>query len=197
MTPDTQLIQSWASLANGSAIHLIKKPGGSQDDRSADQLQQAQTDDNLERRAQNARVAAKLRNCQILQKNFAACVNAAQVGMDPDARQRHNNVSEVVQEPHLSDLGHFAQDMSESLLTWSHQLERLGKQLVRDEALPDREATEYRDQRRLIQNNMDAARYLSPQLQNFSQFIVPLGEARPRRLAVVPGPNGSGRPSQQ
>jgi len=130
-----------------------------------------------------------------LQKNFAACVNAAQEGMDPDARQRHNNVSDIVEEPHLSDLGHFAQDMSESLLTWSHQLKRLGEQLVRDEALPDRDAPEYRDQRRLIQNNMDAARYLSPQLQNFSQFIVPLGESRPRRLAVVPGPNQ--RPSQQ
>merc|ERR1712227_36471 len=86
MTPDTQPIQSWASLANGSAIHLIKKPGRSPDDQPTNQVQPAQTDDNLERRAQNARVAGKPRNCKILQKNFAACVNAAQEGMDPDAR---------------------------------------------------------------------------------------------------------------
>ena len=104
MTPDTQPIQSWASLANGSAIHLIKKPGRSPEDQPSNQLQPAQTDDNLERRAQNARVAGKLRNCKILQKNFAACVNAAQEGMDPDARQRHNNVSDIVEEPHLSGI---------------------------------------------------------------------------------------------
>ena len=56
--------------------------------------------------------------------------------------------------------------MTNSLLVWSSQLERLGKLLVEDRRLPDRECEDYGYHRRLIQNNMDAARYLSPQLRN-------------------------------
>ena len=44
----------------------------------------------------------------------------------------------------------------------------------------------YEEHRRNIQNNMSAARYLSPQLQNFAQFVVPLEANRPRRLAILP-----------
>ena len=44
------------------------------------------------------------------------------------------------------------------MLTWSIQLHRLADQLIRDEALPDRNSDVYQRHRRLIQNNMDAAR---------------------------------------
>ena len=64
-------------------------------------------------------------------------------------------------------------------------MERLGKLLVQDRRLPDRECEDYGTHRRLIQNNMDAARYLSPQLRNFSEFIIPVAEERPRRLGVI------------
>ena len=35
-------------------------------------------------------------------------------------------------------------------------------------------------------------RYLSPQLQNFCQFVIPLGESPPRRIAVVNRTNRRG-----
>ena len=49
-------------------------------------------------------------------------------------------------------------DMAYTMLTWSIQLHRLADQLIRDEALPDRNSEIYQRHRRLIQNNMDAAR---------------------------------------
>ena len=51
--------------------------------------------------------------------------------------------------------------MAYTMLTWSIQLHRLADQLIRDEALPDRNSDVYQRHRRLIQNNMDAARYSS------------------------------------
>ena len=48
--------------------------------------------------------------------------------------------------------------MAYTMLTWSIQLHRLADQLIRDEALPDRNSDVYQRHRRLIQNNMDAAR---------------------------------------
>ena len=51
--------------------------------------------------------------------------------------------------------------MAYSMLTWSIQLQRLADQLIRDEPLPDRTAEIYQRHRRLIQNNMDAARYIN------------------------------------
>ena len=41
------------------------------------------------------------------------------------------------------------------------QLHRLADQLIKDEPLPDRSSENYKKSRRLIQNNMDASRYLS------------------------------------
>jgi hypothetical protein len=55
----------------------------------------------------------------------------------------------------------------------------------KDEPLPDRNSEIYERNRRLIQNNMDSARYLSPQLQSFCQFIIPLGHQPPRELTIV------------
>jgi len=94
-------------------------------------------------------------------------------------------ILQLCMEPHLTDLGYTTREMSESLLVWSHQLTRLGNQLVRDQNLDDRNSMEYQRHRRNIQNNMDAAKYLSSELQNFCTFMVPLNESRPRRLGVI------------
>lgn len=137
-------------------------------------------------RAQASRAHTRLNNCRVLQRNFNACVDAAQINLDPTERVRHNDPeTDTSTTPHVRDLGRFTQEMSNSMLTWSMQLHRLADQLIKDEPLPDRNAEQYQKNRRLIQNNMDASRYLSPQLQNFCQFVVPLGETPPRRLAVV------------
>jgi hypothetical protein len=58
--------------------------------------------------------------------------------------------------------------------------------LLRDVPFSDRGDPNYQRQRKLIQNLMDASRYLSPQLQNFCNYIIPLGSSPRRLLSVVP-----------
>ena len=55
----------------------------------------------------------------------------------------------------------FSAFSANTMLTWSMQLHRLADQLIKDEPLPDRSSENYKKSRRLIQNNMDASRYLS------------------------------------
>ena len=57
--------------------------------------------------------------------------------------------------------------------------------LVRDQALGGRTDSEFQRQRRQIQNAMDAARYLSPQLQTFCNFIIPLGSSPRKGLRII------------
>ena len=94
---------------------------------------QSNPDDHIRRRAGAQETHKKLDNCRVLQRNFDSCVNAAQRGMDPNDRIRHN-VPEVPtpELPMVRDLGQFTQDMSNTLLTWSMQLHRLADQLVKD-----------------------------------------------------------------
>ena len=64
--------------------------------------------------------------------------------------------------------------MAYTMLTWSIQLHRLADQLIRDEPLPNRNSDVYQRHRRLIQNNMDAARYnfeYKKKLLSFSLLI--------------------------
>jgi hypothetical protein len=82
-------------------------------------------------------------------------------------------------------LGEHTQEMSETLLLYSHQLEAFGKQLKEDRNL-NRNSQEYAIARRRIQNNMDAARYVSPELSNFAKFQIPLQRQSPRNLNVLP-----------
>lgn len=134
-------------------------------------------------------VRARLNNCRILQRNFEACVDAAQTSKDPAQRERYNeSATPTPANPTARDFGYLVKDMANSLRTWSFQLHRLSDQLIRDEALPDKSSKEYELSRRLIQNNMDASRYMSPELQNFCQFVIPLGDVPPRGLAVMQKP---------
>merc|ERR1712106_1038409 len=131
-------------------------------------------------------VRSRLNNCRILQRNFEACVDAAQTSKDPAHRERFNEAeTPTPPSPSARDFGYLVRDMANSLRTWSFQLHRLSDQLIRDEPLPDSNSKEYQTARRLIQNNMDASRYMSPELQNFCQFVIPLGDEPPRGLAVL------------
>ena len=106
-------------------------------------------------------------------------------------------------EPGTRHLGYLVRDMANSLRTWSFQLQHLSDQLIRDDPLPDKQSTEYKKTRRLIQvfkminqvylylifitfkNNMDAARYLAPQLRDLADFVIPLGDEPPRQLGCI------------
>ena len=102
------------------------------------------------------------------------------MGNDPAHRPRHNDVEcPTPEEPSLADLGRLTREMSESMLTWSHQLTRLGEQLTSDQNLNDRTEFEH-----LFQNTRDAANYLSPQLLRYCRFRVPFGGQGPRQLTV-------------
>merc|ERR1712081_11722 len=49
----------------------------------------------------------------------------------------------------------------------------------------NRNSVEYQRARRRIQNNMDASRYVSPELSNFAKFQIPLQRQSPRSLNVL------------
>jgi len=178
-------LQEIPNLSAGQTFHLTKKePPTKPLDLTG--TRSAATEDTSFERAQSRRAFTRLNNCRVLHHNFNACVDASQINLDPTERVRHNEPpTPTADEPSVRDLGRFTQEMSNSMLTWSMQLHRLADQLIKDEPLPDRNSEKYAKHRRLIQNNMDASRYLSPQLQNFSKFVIPLGEPPPRRLAVV------------
>jgi|ERR1712227_371209 len=128
----------------------------------------------------------RLENCLLLQKNFAACIEASQTNSDPGERQRPNALDDMIPaEPGTRHLGYLVRDMANSLRTWSFQLQHLSDQLIRDDPLPDKQSIEYKKTRRLIQNNMDAARYLAPQLRDLADFVIPLGDEPPRQLGCI------------
>ena len=131
--------------------------------------------------------AHQLKHCKILQRNFHECVRAAQYNSEPATRQRWDDAeSTTPYQPTVSDFGQFTQQLSESMLSWSNQLEQLGEQLKEDKPLPmDRQADEYQKARRRIQNNMDACRYIAHELTTFSRFVIPLARQPPRTLSIV------------
>ena len=75
--------------------------------------------------------------------------------------------------------------MEKGFQAWSFHLHRLSDQLMRDEPLSDKNTPEYERACRLVQNNMDASRYLAPALQHFRHFVIPLGDEPPRGLDVA------------
>lgn len=142
--------------------------------------------DRAEYLAQRQPVSQKLNLMRTLQRNFKTCVKAAQKNKDPSERERHEEPeTPTPQDPKVSDLGEFTQEMAETMLLYSHQLHEFGTQLVEDKNL-NRNSVEYQRARRRIQNNMDAARYVSPELSNFAKFQIPLQRQSPRSLNVLP-----------
>lgn len=134
---------------------------------------------------QQSSTHARYNNCAILHRNFDACVEASMNGLDPAQRTRFNDpLSESPPVPAAADLGSHILGLARTVRNWALELNRLSNELIRDveapTGTPEREAL-----RRLIQNNMDAARYFHPHLQNLTQFCVPLNMAAPRPLFIT------------
>ena len=68
--------------------------------------------DTLQERAQSSLAHQRLHNCRVLQRNFNACVDAAQTNLDPSMRTRYNEpISETSEFPHVRDLGLFTRNV--------------------------------------------------------------------------------------
>ena len=143
-----------------------------------------QAEDRIQQNAELNQIATQFNQTRVYQRNFDGCVRAAQRNIDPNQRGRFNQPSgELILDPKVTDLGELTEQMANSMMLWSHQLEELGQLLQDDPELPTARAhPEYQRARRLIQNNFDACRYISPQLSQFARFVIPLGRS--------PGPNG-------
>lgn len=129
------------------------------------------------------RAHARLNNCSILHRNIDACVTASSASSDPSGRTRYNDPAQTTAaEPSAIDFGNHVFKLAATVRDWALELNRLSDVLVRD---PEFSGPEHREKvRRLIQNNMDTARYFHPYLQNFTSFNIPLISDRPRRLIV-------------
>ncbi|CAG5077250.1 Oidioi.mRNA.OKI2018_I69.PAR.g8664.t1.cds [Oikopleura dioica] len=131
-----------------------------------------------------SREATKMRNMSIYQRNFEECVKASKRGINPSERPRYNDPSrEPPRDPILRDLGDMVDDLGNALIQWSSQL-----QIAADVLLADRK---YKDdgrlerERWLIDNNMQAARYLSPIVKQLSAFIFPINRGEDPRIFKV------------
>lgn len=143
------------------------------------------TQDGDERHRTLTLTRERFNTCRTLQRNFQACCEAAKSSQEPADRMRHNEPHGVSPwEPDCRDLGYITRDMAQSIESFSMEMARLSDELIRDSSYPDRSAPEYHKVRRLIQNLTDGARYLSPQLHNFSSFVIPL-QNQPRRVLSI------------
>jgi hypothetical protein len=130
--------------------------------------------------------ATKIRNLSIFQRNFKECVFASKRGIDPADRTRYNDpASEPPANPVVSDLGDPLDNIGNALLEWSEQLHKTADILVADPRYGDN-VDQLNTDRRLIDNNMQAARYLTPVIKHLTNFIIPIDRTgdNPRRFRV-------------
>jgi len=130
--------------------------------------------------------ATKIRNPSIFQRNFKECVFASKRGIDPADRTRYNDpASEPPANPVVSDLGDPLDNIGNALLEWSEQLHKTADILVADPRYGDN-VDQLNTDRRLIDNNMQAARYLTPVIKHLTNFIIPIDRTgdNPRRFRV-------------
>lgn len=130
--------------------------------------------------------ATKIRNLSIFQRNFKECVLASKRGIDPADRTRFNDPArEPPANPVVSDLGDPLDNIGNALLEWSEQLHKTADVLVADPRYGDNVHKLNMD-RRLIDNNMQAARYLTPVIKHLTNFIIPIDRTgdNPRRFRV-------------
>jgi len=126
----------------------------------------------------------RFNNCNILSRNFQACIEASQENVRPEDRIRHNQPDiPTPDNPTVGDFGNHLIQLSGKIREYAVELSRLSDLLVRDPAIENDTVKE--DIRRLVQNNMDATRYLSPYLQNMTKMCIPLIAEPPRTLLVT------------
>ncbi|CAG5094291.1 Oidioi.mRNA.OKI2018_I69.XSR.g13427.t1.cds [Oikopleura dioica] len=129
--------------------------------------------------------ATKIRNMSIFQRNFIECVKASKRGINPNDRPRYNDPSrEPPPNPVVRDLGNPLDELGNALLQWSSQLHRTADVLYADPRYGN-DVDRLDKDRRLIDNNMQAARYLSPIIKHLTNVIIPIDRGEnPRRFKV-------------
>ena len=127
---------------------------------------------------------AKFNNMMILYRNIVACVTSSVSEGNPSNRIRYNDSDQAISpRPSGIELGRHIIELSKTVKTWAVELHKLSDLLIRDPNLDGQDAKELA--RRLIQNNMDTARYFVPYLQNLQTLAIPLNAPPKRYLAVA------------
>ncbi|CBY18839.1 unnamed protein product [Oikopleura dioica] len=126
----------------------------------------------------------RLRHISIFHRNFRAALVQGVNNARPEDRPRFNDPERMTPvTPQAKDLGQTVRLLADDIRTFGLELIRLGAEFHRDPNFNgDDEAKE--NFRRLIQNNMDAARYLHPLLTNLTNITIPLPHDPPRYLSV-------------
>ena len=63
---------------------------------------------------------------RVLQRNFQGCIDAAQRGLEPAHRVRHNEANGVTPDiPDSRDLGYLVREMANSIQIFSYEMARL------------------------------------------------------------------------
>lgn len=155
-------------------------------------------EDNMPQNLQCSQTHQRLRSCNILQRNFSECIRNAQMNKSREQRERYNSEErdqEVPQIPKLKDMGKMTERLSNDLLKWANQLERLGDILKEDRPLTVG-SSHFNFHQNLVQNNMDGAKYLGHTCEHLVKLTIPLHEAPPRALSShQPQPNAPNRPT--
>ena len=131
------------------------------------------------------RAQTRLYNCDVLHKNIVACINASATAMNPVERTRFNEPAEPTPtDPTAIDFGNHVMKFATAMRDWAVELNKMSDLLIRD---PELTGSDQEYARRLIQNNIDTARYTQPYLQNFTKFCIPLNFQGTRQLMVTDG----------
>ena len=89
----------------------------------------------------------------------------------------------------MRELASFVGRLASGIERFPAGLRELQQFLEEDRRLASRDTDEYAQARSLIQNAMDATRFLSQITSSFAQLIVPLGETPPRNLNIINSPS--------
>ena len=126
---------------------------------------------------------ARIRNIEILLRNIKACVENSALDAEPGQRRRYNEPENVVlNQPSVVQLGNNLIEFGQLMRKWAIELSKLSDLLIRD---PEITVADRDYLRRLVQNNMDTARYTSPALMNIYSLSIPLLAPPPRNLTVT------------
>ena len=116
-------------------------------------------------------------------RNIKACVENSALDAEPLNRPRYNEPEgQVAAQPSVVELGEKLIEFGQVIRKWAVEMSKLSDFLIRD---PEMTMEEREYVRRLIQNNMDTARYTSPALTNLYSLSIPLLAPPPRQLQVT------------
>lgn len=129
---------------------------------------------------ERSRAYQKVNNFRILMRNVDECITCAKNGTNPRERTRYNHPTcDTPPQPNATYLASLLTEMGSSFTEMSKNLENLSNVLRHDEPASSDEI--YEQNRRTVQNNMDAVRYANPMLVNLTKLRIPVN----RPLAVV------------